>query len=177
VAPDDVARAIAVLGADAPFPMADGEPVFAEPWEGRAFAMAIDVVARSGLSWEAFRSRLVAAVTDDPHRPYYESWVVALEALVLDVGAVSPDDLAREHDHAASYRYREQSLGDVEVFPVRVGDELPAVIATLDLVAPFDLAACRHAERYRVIGGEWRFRAFDAADAVLLDVPAPPSGF
>ena len=34
--------------AAAPWPAEDGEPVFAEPWEGRAFAMALDVVDRAG---------------------------------------------------------------------------------------------------------------------------------
>jgi nitrile hydratase accessory protein len=172
-----VARAAAVLGDAAPFPMEAGEPVFAEPWEGRAFAMVVDVVARSGLPWESFRTRLVAAISDDPHRAYYESWVVALEGLVVAAGAVSTDDLARERDHAASYRYHEHGRGDVEVFPLRVA-ELPAVVATLKLGAPFDVAMCRHAERYRVVDGgrpgEWRFRAFDGTDALLLDVPAPP---
>lgn len=175
MAPHDVARAAAALGDAAPFPMADGEPVFAEPWEGRVFAMAVDLVARSALPWESFRSRLVTAITDDPNRPYYESWVVALEGLVLDAGAVSVDDLARARETSAGYRYHEHGVGDVEVFPVRVADELPAVIAALDLVAPFDVAACRHAERYRVVApaGGWRFRAFDADDTLLLDVPAP----
>jgi nitrile hydratase accessory protein len=172
---DDVTRAAAVLGDAAPFPMDGGEPVFAEPWEGRAFAMAVDVVARVGLPWESFRARLVAAIADDPHRAYYESWVVALEGLVVDAGAVSVDGLDRARDQAASYRYHEHGVGDVEVFPIRLA-ELPAVLATLDLATPFDVTACRHAERYRVLDGgspgEWRCRAFDATDALLLDVPA-----
>ena len=170
---DDLTRASAVLGDAAPFPMRDGEPVFAEPWEGRAFAMAVDVVARAGLSWEEFRTRLVAAIADDPHRPYYASWVVALESLALDIAAVSADDLAHERDLAASYRYHEDGLGDVEVFPIRVPDGLPPGLAALGPVTPFDVAACRHAERYRVLpGGEWRVRAFDAAGVLLLDVPS-----
>ena len=175
---DDVGLASAVLGEAAPFPMRDGEPVFAEPWEGRAFAMAVDLVARAGLSWEEFRTRLVAAITADPHRPYYESWVVALESLALETTAVSAGDLARERDVAASYRYHEEGRGDVEVFPIRVPDGLPRVLASLALPTPLDIAAWRHAERYRVLpDGEWRFRAFDAADALLLDEPAGESRF
>jgi nitrile hydratase accessory protein len=177
VARDDVAHAARVLGDGAPFPMADGEPVFAEPWEGRAFAMAVDLVARSGLPWEAFRSRLVAAIGDDPHRPYYESWVVALEGLVLDTGAVDGAALARERRTAASYRYHERGLGDVEVFPLRP-DELPALLASLG--ADVDPVACRHVERYRLVSGDaegWRFRAFDAAGELLVDVPAPDPRF
>lgn len=171
-----MAKAAAVLGDGAPFPMADGEPVFAEPWEGRAFAMAVDLVARTGLPWEAFRSRLVAAIADDPHRPYYESWVVALEGLVLDTGAVDDGALARERRTAASYRYHEHGLGDVEVFPLRP-DERPPVLASLGAPADLDPASCRHAERYRVwhhgAPGGWRFRAFDAAGELIVDLPSP----
>ena len=78
---DDVARAAALLGGDTAWPAVDGEPVFDEPWQGRAFAMAFDLVDRSGLPWEDFREQLVAAIADDPDRPYYESWVIALERL------------------------------------------------------------------------------------------------
>ncbi len=78
---DDVARAAALLGGDTAWPAVDGEPVFDEPWQGRAFAMAFDLVDRSGLPWEAFREQLVAAIADNPDRPYYESWVIALERL------------------------------------------------------------------------------------------------
>ena len=175
--PDDpVARAAAVLGQGAPLPTDDGEPVFAEPWEGRAFAMAVDLVGRAGLSWEEFRTRLVAAIGDDPHRPYYESWVVALESLAVDTAAVAADDLARQRDVAASYRYHEEGVGNVEVFPIRVPDDLPEMIAALGPVTQIDVAACRHAERYRVLpAGEWRVRAFDATNALLLDEPADPN--
>jgi nitrile hydratase accessory protein len=89
----EIERAAAVLGPSAPFPTVDGEPVFAEPWEGRAFAMAVDLVVRLDASWETFRGRLVAAIAEDPERPYYESWVVALERLALETGAVSGDAL------------------------------------------------------------------------------------
>lgn len=178
---EDVADAAAVLGVGAPFPMADGDPVFAEPWEGRAFAMAVDLVGRTGLSWEAFRSRLVAAIGDDPHRPYYESWVVALEGLVLGVGAVDGDRLARARRAAASYRYHEQGRGDVEVFPLRP-DELPGVLASLgaDAVPVVDPDAYRHAERYRIVSGApegWRLRAFGATGELLLDVLVPDPWF
>ena len=44
------------------------------------FASAFD---RLGLPWDEFRSRLIAAIADDPERPYYESWAVALEQLVV----------------------------------------------------------------------------------------------
>jgi nitrile hydratase accessory protein len=81
-------------GAVAP-PRSNGELVFAAPWEGRAFGMALVVVDRLGLDWDEFRQRLIAAIADDPARPYYESWSAALEALVTDLGVVDAVELER----------------------------------------------------------------------------------
>ena len=57
------------------------ERPFDEPWQARAFALAVVTVERLGLPWDAFRYRLMAAVADDPDRPYWESWLAALEDL------------------------------------------------------------------------------------------------
>jgi nitrile hydratase accessory protein len=80
-------------GRDA-LPRSNGELVFAAPWEGRALAMAIGVVKALDLAWDEFRLRLVAEIAAQPERPYYESWLAALERLVLERGAVSADKLA-----------------------------------------------------------------------------------
>ena len=74
-------------------PRSNGELVFTAPWEGRALAMAIGVVKALGLAWDEFRSRLIAEISADPERSYYESWLAALERLVVETGAVSPDKL------------------------------------------------------------------------------------
>jgi nitrile hydratase accessory protein len=75
-------------------PRNNGELVFAAPWEGRALAMAIGVVQSLGLAWDEFRLRLIAEIAADSERPYYESWLAALERLVVERGAVSADELA-----------------------------------------------------------------------------------
>lgn len=62
-----------------PFPDAD-EP-FCEPWHARIFATAVVACRQLELPWDAFRDELKAAVADDPQRPYYESFTVALERL------------------------------------------------------------------------------------------------
>ncbi|HEX2851416.1 MAG TPA: nitrile hydratase accessory protein [Acidimicrobiales bacterium] len=85
-------------GAGAP-PRSNGELVFDSPWQGRAFATAVGLVERLGLDWDAFRSRLIAAVSADADRPYYDSWVAALESLVTDTGLLDPVDVA---DRAAA---------------------------------------------------------------------------
>ena len=65
-------------------PRQNGELVFEAPWQGRVLAMAVGVVRELGLEWDDFRQRLIAAIAEDPDRPYYESWTVALESLVHD---------------------------------------------------------------------------------------------
>ena len=93
--PDDVA-----LMQDAPLPRDNGELVFDAPWQARALAMAVSLTDGLGLPWDEFRHRLMRAIADDPDRPYYESWAVALESLVLDRGlattsvidAATPDE-------------------------------------------------------------------------------------
>jgi nitrile hydratase accessory protein len=72
-------------------PRDNGELAFAAPWEARALALAVALVERLGLPWDAFRRHLIESVAADPDRPYYESWAVALEALVVELGISNPD--------------------------------------------------------------------------------------
>jgi hypothetical protein len=57
------------------------ERPFDEPWQARAFALAVTTVDRLGLPWDTFRDHLKTAVADAPDRPYWESWLAALENL------------------------------------------------------------------------------------------------
>jgi nitrile hydratase accessory protein len=70
---------------DESLPRDNGELVFEAPWQARALGIAIAVVERLDLPWDAFRQRLMAAIAADPERPYYESWSEALESLVVDM--------------------------------------------------------------------------------------------
>jgi hypothetical protein len=45
------------------------------------FAMAQVACRSMDQPWDAFRDRLKAAIADQPDRPYYDSWMVALEQL------------------------------------------------------------------------------------------------
>ncbi len=67
----------------------DDEP-FTEPWQARAFAMAVVAAERMDVPWDEFRDRLKAAIAERPGQPYYESWMDALEALVSDLAVASP---------------------------------------------------------------------------------------
>lgn len=73
--------AIPAAGADAP-PRSNGELVFSEPWEGRAFGMCVALLERRGLTWDDFRPHLAAQIAAGGDRAYYESFVLALEDFV-----------------------------------------------------------------------------------------------
>lgn len=77
----------------AALPRDNGELVFAAPWEARAFAMAVGLVRKLDLPWDAFRERLIDEIATQPARPYYESWAAALESLVLSLGLTTTDAL------------------------------------------------------------------------------------
>jgi nitrile hydratase accessory protein len=89
--PDEVAS---MSGASA-LPRDNGELVFTAPWQGRAVALAVALVERLGLPWDAFRLRLVDAIAAAPDRAYYESWAVALESLVVSLALATEDALDR----------------------------------------------------------------------------------
>lgn len=55
---------------------------FDEPWQARAFALAVVTVDRLGLPWDAFRDELKAAIAARPGAPYFDCWLDALEAIV-----------------------------------------------------------------------------------------------
>ena len=75
------------------FPRDESGPVFAEPWQAQAFAMAVRLSAEGHFTWKewaaALADELKAVVArgeiDDGSR-YYEHWLAALERLVIAKG-------------------------------------------------------------------------------------------
>jgi hypothetical protein len=59
-------------------PRRTGELVFEAAWQARAFGMAVALLEREGLRWEAFRRHLIAAKEAKPDESYYEQFVEAL---------------------------------------------------------------------------------------------------
>ena len=103
----DPAR-LAVLPA---LPRAAG-PVFAEPWQAQAFALAVKLSEQGHFTWkewaEALAGELKSAADrgepDDGSR-YYEHWLAALERLVMEKGLAGPSALlARKEAWADAYR-------------------------------------------------------------------------
>jgi nitrile hydratase accessory protein len=70
---------------DESLPRDNGELVFEAPWQARALAIAVALVDKLGLPWDAFRQRLMNEIANDPQRPYYDSWGAALESMVVDM--------------------------------------------------------------------------------------------
>jgi nitrile hydratase accessory protein len=95
-----VAESIEAMTDVCAVPRDNGEFIFDEPWQGRAFAMAVILVERLGLPWSAFQERLIAAIASDDHQPYYDSWASALESLVVEYGLVESHDVDREADRS-----------------------------------------------------------------------------
>ena len=110
----------AVLDIDGPAapPRSNGELVFAEPWESRAFGLAMALNASRVFEWEDFRRQLITAVaeaerdaTDAEPYSYYRCWLLALERVLAAGGVVSTEQLVARaeelgarpdgHDHAA----------------------------------------------------------------------------
>jgi nitrile hydratase accessory protein len=92
LSPRDDAGDIAEQFASLPnLPRDDGEPVFAEPWQAQAFALAVRLSAQGHFTWtewaDALAEQLQSAAdrgeADDGTR-YYEYWLAALERLVTE---------------------------------------------------------------------------------------------
>ncbi|HEX8770967.1 MAG TPA: hypothetical protein VF711_09390 [Acidimicrobiales bacterium] len=83
-----------VDGAVAP-PRRNGELVFEAPWQSRVFGLCAAVVETCfNGDREPFREQLIAAIAAEPDRPYWDSWTVALQRLVLQASLI--DELAIE---------------------------------------------------------------------------------
>jgi nitrile hydratase accessory protein len=92
-------------------PHDDDGPVFREPWEAQAFAMALALHARGLFSWNEWAAALAdqirrAQANGDPDsgETYYRHWLATLEKLIADKGVATPETLHRYRDawdHAA----------------------------------------------------------------------------
>ena len=85
-------------------------PVFAEPWQAQAFAMALQLHAQGAFTWaewaQALSARLAAAGPDDDGGRYYEHWLAALEDLVTAKQLAAGAELAARKDAwADAYRH------------------------------------------------------------------------
>jgi nitrile hydratase accessory protein len=97
-------------------PRSNGELVFAEPWESRAFGMVVTLYEAGTFTWPQFQTALIARIAaweageaqGEPYN-YYRLWLAALEDVLAGLSAASTDEVTtraqaltrrpRGHDH------------------------------------------------------------------------------
>ncbi len=77
-------------------------PVFKEPWEAQAFAIAVTLQQKGVFTWGEWAVRLgeqireaQAAGDADTGATYYQHWLATLEQLVAEKGVAAEDALSR----------------------------------------------------------------------------------
>jgi nitrile hydratase accessory protein len=80
-------------------------PVFREPWEAQAFALAVSLHDRGAFTWTEWAAALgeeikkaQAAGDPDTGETYYRHWLVTLERLVAAKGLADENTLARTRE-------------------------------------------------------------------------------
>jgi nitrile hydratase accessory protein len=94
-------------------PRDEGGPVFAEPWQAQAFALAVKLSEQGHFTWKEWAAALAAelkAAADrgepDDGSHYYEHWLATLERLVMSCGLSDAAALtARKEAWADAYRH------------------------------------------------------------------------
>jgi nitrile hydratase accessory protein len=88
-------------------------PVFAEPWQAQAFALAVRLSQQGHFSWKEWAATLADELKVDAARGerddgsrYYHCWLAALERLVVSKRLSDPAALlARKEAWAEAYRH------------------------------------------------------------------------
>jgi nitrile hydratase accessory protein len=89
---------------DAPMLPADGGgPVFQEPWQATAFALAVHLSERGAIpwaEWSAALGREVQSAADDPTLAdaYYRHWLRALERICAEKGMIEAGEILRRQE-------------------------------------------------------------------------------
>jgi len=94
-------------------PRDEGGPVFAEPWQAQAFALAVKLSEQGHFTWKEWAATLAgeleaAAKRGEPDdgSHYYDHWLAALEHLVQAKGLLDRAALAeRKEAWADAYRH------------------------------------------------------------------------
>ena len=86
-------------------PQDDDGPVFKEPWQAQAFAIALALHERGVFTWNEWAATLgdeikLAQAAGDPDtgETYYMHWLATLERLVAEKGVASRETLTQYRD-------------------------------------------------------------------------------
>jgi nitrile hydratase accessory protein len=99
-------------------PRSNGELVFAEPWESRAFGLAVTLYDAGAFEWSQFQAALIVQIAawERGHEAgecfsYYRCWLAALESILAQAGLVTSSEVGdraavlaarrpgHDHDH------------------------------------------------------------------------------
>jgi nitrile hydratase accessory protein len=90
---------------DLKIPRDEHGPVFREPWEAEAFALAVSLNERGLFTWKEWAATLgdeikkaQAAGDPDTGETYYRHWLATLERILTEKGVADPALLARTRD-------------------------------------------------------------------------------
>ena len=94
-------------------PRDEGVPVFAEPWQATAFALAVKLSEQGHFTWKEWAAALAEELRaaeqrgePDDGSHYYEHWLATLERLVKANGLTNADVLLdRKNAWADAYRH------------------------------------------------------------------------
>ena len=94
-------------------PRDDGGPVFSEPWQAQAFALAVKLSEQGHFTWKEWAATLADELkaADNRGEPddgthYYEHWLAALERLVTEKGLTNREAMhERKEAWAEAYRH------------------------------------------------------------------------
>ncbi len=90
-------------------PGGEDGPVFEEPWQAQAFALAVQLNHEGAFTWsewaQALSAELRAGAVRDDASGYYACWLAALERITAAKGLTDPAALAtRKSQWAQAYR-------------------------------------------------------------------------
>jgi nitrile hydratase accessory protein len=100
-----------------------GTPVFAEPWQAKAFALTVLLHHRGAFTWPEWAAALAAECADDPseaalqdsNSAYYQAWLRALQSLLAANGITALDEIT-----ALSEAWQRAALATPHGTPIRL---------------------------------------------------------
>ena len=106
-----------------------GDPVFREPWEAEAFAMAVRLHEQGLVTWPEWAAALAREIAGAHARgaadlgdTYYHHWLAALEKLVAVKAGASMDELVR---YQQAWRRAAERTPHGQPIDLQVGDLVP----------------------------------------------------
>ena len=106
-----------------PLPQDEEGPVFAEPWQAQAFALAVKLSEAGHFTWKEWAEALANELNEAEQRGepddgthYYNHWVAALERIVTEKGLTEFPTLEKRKDEW-EHAFKHTPHGEPVVLP------------------------------------------------------------